>query len=68
MERRIELREPPRDGNPKSARYWLRGGLGELVGWTNSRREAIHWRMGFGPGASVSVEDTKLHEAVVHQG
>jgi hypothetical protein len=68
MERRIELKEPPREGQPKSARYWLRDGLSDLVGWTNSRREAIQWRDGFGPGAQVSVEDTRLHEVLVHQG
>jgi hypothetical protein len=61
------LKEPPREGHPETHRYWLRDG-GELIGWTSSRKEAIEWRDGFGPGAAVTVEDQELHELVVHKG
>lgn len=64
---RVQLKEPPRDGHPEKARYHLKS-EGELIGWTDSRREAIGWRNGFGPGAAVSVEDQKLHELVLHKG
>jgi hypothetical protein len=60
------VKEPPRDGNPEMYRYWLHADH-ERVGWTNSRKEAIEWRDGFGPGTDVSVEDTKLDELVVHK-
>jgi hypothetical protein len=63
---RPTVKEPPRNGHPEASRYWLRAS-GELIGWTDSRKEAIDWRNGFGPGAEVSVEDHRLHEVLVHR-
>ena len=62
-----KLKEPPREGHPEMHRYWLRAD-GELVGWTNSRKLAIDWRNGFGPGADVKVEDKHLNEVVIRTG
>ena len=58
------MKEPPREGPASGARFWLRAGE-ELIGWTNSRKVAVDWRNGFGPGVDVSIVDTKLHELVV---
>lgn len=65
--RRVELKEPPREGHPETHRYWLHADS-ELIGWTNSRKLAIEWRNGFGPGANVKVEDKQLRELVLHKG
>lgn len=63
--KRLELKEPPREGRPERARYLLRcGELNEVVGWTNSRKEALDWKRGFGPGALVTIEDQLRHEFV----
>ena len=61
--RRVELREPPREGHAELSRYWLKAS-GELIGWTNSRKESLDWKRGFGPGTDVSIFDTKLKELV----
>jgi hypothetical protein len=53
---RVKVMEPPRAGNPDSARYHLTDEYG-LVGWTNSAAVAKDWLAGFGPGAAVAIED-----------
>jgi hypothetical protein len=63
VDRHVEVREPPRDGKPERSRYWLRAD-DELIGWCNSRKEALEWKRGFGPCSSVSIFDTHLHELV----
>ena len=56
--RRVEVKEPPREGKPERSRYHLKCGH-ELIGWTDDREEAYEWLGGFGPVTTASVEDRR---------
>lgn len=58
MKYRVEVKEPPRRGNPELARFHLKDGW-ELVGWTNDVSEAQDWLDGFGPQTTARVDDRK---------
>ena len=55
---RVEVKEPPRKGDQRQARYHLKDAWG-IVGWTNDRREAYDWLKGFGPSTTVTIEDRR---------
>lgn len=56
MNRRVKVKEPPREGDPGRARYHLKDGW-ELIGWTNNRKEALEWVAGFGPATQARIEE-----------
>lgn len=58
MQERVKVKEPPREGNSRGARYHLTADS-ELVGWTNNREEAYDWLKGFGPVSTVKVDDRR---------
>ena len=64
-ERKVE--DAPREGHPGQSRYILIAGAA-VVGWTDSRRTAIRWRRGFGPGVSVEVWDKIRGETLIPLG
>jgi hypothetical protein len=58
VEHRVKVKEPPRNGDPRSARYHLKDDW-ELVGWTNDAEEASDWLKGFGPVTTANVDDRR---------
>jgi len=58
MHHRVEVKEPPREGEPSHARYHLKDDW-EIIGWTNSFEDADDWLKGFGPATSANVEDRR---------
>ena len=56
---RLQVKEPPRDGDPGQARYHLKDGW-ELIGWTNDEAEASDWLRGFGPVTTSNVKDRRI--------
>lgn len=57
-ERRVKVKEPPREGSRANSRYHLRDDW-EVIGWTNDYAEAQDWLKGFGPGTPANVEDRR---------
>ena len=55
---RVKVKEPPREGKPRRARYHLKCDH-ELIGWTDDYVEACDWLNGFGPGTSATIEDLR---------
>jgi len=55
---RVKVKEPPRDGDARRARYHLKDDW-EVVGWTDDAKEAQDWLDGFGPVTSANVEDRR---------
>jgi hypothetical protein len=58
MHERVKVKEPPRDGDQRQARYHLKDGW-EVIGWTDDRKEAYDWVRGFGPVTTSNVEDRR---------
>jgi hypothetical protein len=58
MSRRVQVKEPPRDGAARRCRYHLMDGV-ELVGWTNDLAEAEDWVGGFGPVTTAHIIDRR---------
>lgn len=58
MNERVKVKEPPREGDARQARYHLKFDW-ELIGWTDDRVEANDWLKGFGPGTAATVEDRR---------
>jgi hypothetical protein len=58
MNERVKVKEPPREGNSRRARYHLKDEW-ELIGWTNDAKVASDWLKGFGPVTTANVEDRK---------
>jgi hypothetical protein len=58
MNERVKVKEPPRKGSPRRARFHLKDGH-ELIGWTDDAKEAKDWLIGFGPATTVNVEDRR---------
>jgi hypothetical protein len=55
---RVKVKEPPRVGDARQARYHLFDGS-ELIGWTNDAEEAEDWLKGFGPVTTTRIEDRR---------
>lgn len=58
MDRKVKVKEPPRDGDPRRARYHLKDDW-ELIGWTNDAKIAQEWLAGFGPVTTSHIEDRR---------
>ena len=58
MSNRLRVKEPPREGAPRRARFHLKDGS-ELIGWTNDAKEARDGVRGFGPVTSSTIEDRR---------
>ena len=56
----VQVKEPPRNGNPARSRYILKDSSSiEIIGWTNSPNEAFDWLAGFGDWSVTYVFDRK---------
>lgn len=65
MDRRVKVKEPPREGNPAGARYHLKdGGERGLIGWANTSEEAYDWLTGFGEWSTVFVVDRETRSII----
>jgi hypothetical protein len=56
---RVKVKEPPRNGRRDAARFWLRDGPWEVIGWTDDAQEADEWLGGFGPVTTSHIEDRR---------